>query len=241
MSSEIPSTKPRRALGGFLVRKERWVLTWRARFCLALVLLAAAFLVVRFIYPFLAITDRVPGQYLVVEGWIPPETLTNAVAEFRWGDYQAIVTSGTVVRGHLNMPTDETVTYANWAASDLRKLGVPEDLIHAAPCFQDRRDRTFNSAVAVKEWLADHHLPVSSIDVMTVGPHARRSRLLYQEAFGDKVKVGVIAIPSPDYNTKRWWRYSEGVRDVLSEAIAYVYAKFFFWPSLEDEEPPAVK
>ena len=241
MPSEISSAKPRRALGGFLIRKEHWVLTWRARICLALVLVAAALLFVRHIYSFLSVTDRVHGQYLVVEGWIPPETLTNAVAEFQRGGYQAIITSGTVVRGHLNQPPDATVTYANWAASDLRKLGMPEDLVHAAPSFEDHRDRTYGSAVAVKNWLEDHHLPVSSIEVMTIGPHARRSRMLYEEAFGDKVKVGVIAIPSPDYDTKHWWRYSEGVRDVISETVAYLYAKFFFWPSLEDSGTSAAK
>jgi hypothetical protein len=37
-------------------------------------------------------------------------------------------------------------------------------------------------------------------------------------------------VPNPDYDAKHWWQYSEGVRDVLSEGVAYLYAKFFFWP-----------
>jgi hypothetical protein len=44
------------------------------------------------------------------------------------------------------------------------------------------------------------------------------------------VKVGIIAIPTPDYEARRWWRYSEGVRAVLGESIAYLYAKLFFHP-----------
>ena len=32
-----------------------------------------------------------------------------------------------------------------------------------------------------------------------------------------------------DYDAKHWWRSSEGVREVLGEGIAYIYAKFFFW------------
>jgi len=40
-------------------------------------------------------------------------------------------------------------------------------------------------------------------------------------------------VPDPDYDPKRWWRYSEGVREVLGESIAWFYAAFFFHP-----EPP---
>jgi len=181
------------------------------------------------IQPFLAVNSKVHGQFLIVEGWIPPETLKYAVAEFNEGGYREIFTSGCVVREHLN--TDAKITYADWAAGDLRKLGIPSSLVQAVPCWQQRRDRTYSSALAVKDWLDGHHIPVKSIDVMTVGVHARRSRLLYQEAFGSKVQVGVIAIPDPDYDAKHWWSYSEGVQDVLGEGIAYLYAKFLFWPA----------
>ena len=33
-----------------------------------------------------------------------------------------------------------------------------------------------------------------------------------------------------EYDPKRWWCYSEGVREILGETIAYVYARFFFFP-----------
>jgi len=32
------------------------------------------------------------------------------------------------------------------------------------------------------------------------------------------------------YDPARWWRSSEGVREVLFEGFAYVYAKCLFWP-----------
>jgi hypothetical protein len=216
-----------------LVRKECWCLTWSAKLFIAVFGLLAAVLVMRFAYPFLAITDRVHGQFLVVEGWIPPETLKYAVAEFKEGGYQMILTSGGVVRDHLH--ADIETTYANWAASDLRKLGVASNLVQAAPCGKVKRDRTFSSALAVKAWLEAHHMAVESLNLVTLGPHARRSRLLYDEAFGPKVKIGVIAIPSPDYDAKHWWHYSEGVREVVGEELAYIYAKFIFWPSAANE------
>jgi hypothetical protein len=83
----------------------------------------------------------------------------------------------------------------------------------------------------LREWFLEHHLTVTKFNLLTEDVHARRSRLLFQEAFGRSATVGIIAVPDPDYEAKRWWRYSQGVREILGETIAYVYARFFFWPS----------
>ena len=99
------------------------------------------------------------------------------------------------------------------------------------------RDRTYGSAVALRNWFRDHNMAVSGIDVVTEDLHARRTRLLFQKALGDKVAVGVIAIPNPDYDAKHWWRYSEGLKEVLSETASYVYARLLFYPS----KPPGAE
>ena len=56
--------------------------------------------------------------------------------------------------------------------------------------------------------------------------------MLFQDAFGQDVTVGVISAPDPDYDAAHWWRSSEGVREILGESIAYLYAKFVFHPAL---------
>jgi hypothetical protein len=94
------------------------------------------------------------------------------------------------------------------------------------------RERTYSSAVALRDWFRDHNLAIHSFNVLTEGSHARRTSLLYQKAFGKNVAVGVIAISNPDYDPKDWWRYSYGVREVIGESIAYIYAQFFFHPSV---------
>ncbi len=99
------------------------------------------------------------------------------------------------------------------------------------------RDRTYGSAVALREWLDEHDVAVQSVNVMTEDAHARRTHLLFKKALGKNVTVGIIAVPNPDYDARRWWRYSEGVKDVGSEAFAYIYTRFFFYPS----EPPNVE
>jgi len=40
-------------------------------------------------------------------------------------------------------------------------------------------------------------------------------------------------VPDKDYDPERWWRYSAGVRGVIDESVAYIYAKFFFHPPPE--------
>jgi hypothetical protein len=69
-----------------------------------------------------------------------------------------------------------------------------------------------------------------SFNVLTEDAHARRTRLLYEKAFGDGTRVGIISVANPDYEGKHWWSSSQGVREVIGESIAYIYARFFFWP-----------
>ena len=58
--------------------------------------------------------------------------------------------------------------------------------------------------------------------------------ILFQKAFGPEVRVGIIAAPDPEYDPTHWWRYSEGVREILGESIAWCYAAILFHP----DNPP---
>jgi uncharacterized SAM-binding protein YcdF (DUF218 family) len=93
------------------------------------------------------------------------------------------------------------------------------------------RDRTYGSAVALRNWFRDHNMVVSGIDVVTEDLHARRTRLLFQKALGKDVQVGIIAVANVDYPANRWWYYSQGLKDVISESAAYLYARLLFFPS----------
>jgi hypothetical protein len=179
---------------------------------------------VRFIHPFLTTTNRVQGEFLVVEGWVPTYALHEAVVLFNDGGYRKVLTSGTAVSDEW-IPSD---TYAAWAATRLKQIGMKSDSIQPVPCSDLHRDRTYNSALAVKKWLQDNDPVVKSVDVVTLGVHARRTRLLFQMALGNKITVGVIAVKDKDYDPAHWWRTSEGVRTVIGEGIAYLYAKCLF-------------
>ena len=63
---------------------------------------------------------------------------------------------------------------------------------------------------------------------MSSGAHSRRTRLLFQKAFGDGVTIGIVASPEREFDPRRWWTSSSGFRTVTSEIIAYLYARFIF-------------
>ena len=116
----------------------------------------------------------------------------------------------------------------------LKKAGIPAELVQMVPSHIVGRDRTYSSAVALRDWLRVHNQQVLAINILTEGAHARRPRLLFEKALGPGISVGVNAVNSPDFNPKRWWRYSEGVEDVIDEGVAYIYDKVFFLPSQSD-------
>jgi hypothetical protein len=178
-------------------------------------------------YPFLAVTERTGGEVLVVEGWIPSDAIGGAAAEFGRGQYRYLV----VVLG-MNEKADSgsQMDKGNHVVDWLTKYGVPSQDIQAISYETGNRDRTYHGAVAVRQWLTAHAHEVKALDVVTAGTHARRSRLLYEKAFGRAISVGVIAIRSGGYDPAHWWRSSEGIREVPFEAIAYLYARFLFSP-----------
>jgi uncharacterized SAM-binding protein YcdF (DUF218 family) len=113
----------------------------------------------------------------------------------------------------------------------LTKNGLPIESVEMVPSHVMDRERTYGSAVALRSWFRGHNLVARSLNVLTEDVHARRSRLLFQEALGKDIKVGIIAVPNPDYDSRHWWRYSAGVKGVSNETIAYGYAKFLFYTS----------
>jgi uncharacterized SAM-binding protein YcdF (DUF218 family) len=235
-SVPLPRATPSRAMWGVFDRKERWSLSWRGRLIVASALLLVGALVFKGVYPFLAITHRANANILVVEGWIHEYGIRAAVKEFQSNHYEHVFATGGPVAGSGGYIND-FCTSASVGAELLKKWGLPDECLQMVPSRVMDRDRTYGSAVALRNWFGEHNTPVSGINVVTEDVHARRTRLLFQKALGDKVAVGVIAIQNPDYDAKRWWRYSTGLKEVVSEVAAYVYARLLFYPS----EPPRVE
>jgi hypothetical protein len=211
-------------IAALFVRRKRWTLTWVGRLLTLTVSVMLAVVLARGLCGFLAITSPVGGEFLVVEGWMPGYAYREAATVFRKGGYRKIIAAGAIKEdGDADGGPPE-----RFGEGLLMGSGVPSDLIVMASSKEAIRDRTFHSAMAVKLWLREQGVRTTSIDVVTVGAHARRSRLLYQKALGDEVTVGVISVEDREFDPNHWWRSSEGVRTVVDESIAYLYARLFF-------------
>lgn len=211
-------------------RKERMGFTlwgWLV-VALAIVLILVVFCVG--VYPFLAETRPVNADILVVEGWLPDYALQDAMEEFESQDYRLLVTTGTPLTSGSFLSEYKTCPAIAYAT--LKKLGFDETRMVPVSAPAVKKDRTYASACALKKWLqTTQALPVKAVNICSFGPHARRSRLLYEKALGENLAVGIIALKSQEYVPSSWWKSSNGVRTVISETIAYIYARVFFHPS----------
>lgn len=226
------TAKRRTALFGLVRRKEKWTLSWRGRLVAlaAAVIFTVAFII--WIHPFLAVTEPVDdAQYLVVEGWVPNYALEEAITEFKSKPYKMMFTVGADPLTAVNAEPGDSVAIE--AYQRLKWMGMSEDLVKAVPAHIKYRNRTFESGVALRKWVEENHVPMTSFNLVTLGEHARRSRLLFEEAFQGRARVGIIAVENREYEPKRWWKYSEGVRQVIGEGIGYFYVRFFFHPGKE--------
>ncbi len=206
------------------MRKESWTLSRSGK----VVILAGFLTVFSFIrweaHPFLAVTRPVKADTLVVEGWIPTEVVDQAAAEFVRGKYHSVV----VVRASYDSEEENLSHIEHRVAAKLVRCGIQRDIIVPLIYTGIRRDRTYHAALTVKDWFENNGGVPQSFNVVTLGPHARRSWLLFSKAFGPSVNIGVVALDDKTYDPAHWWRTSEGVREVIGESIAYTYARFFF-------------
>jgi len=206
-------------------RKTIWWPTWLGGLCVLLVVVGIGAALVSCAYPFLAVTRRVPANILVVEGWVPDYVVVEAITEFKRGNYEHLCASGGPVRkGYLLFGV---TSYAGFTAATLEKLHFPKEKLLQAPAISTHRHRSYYSAKAVKDHLAERGVTVQGLNVITTGPHARRTWLVYRRVCGPQTPVGVIPYVSQEYDPARWWASSEGVKEVATEGLGWTYAWLF--------------
>ncbi|MEI7663130.1 MAG: YdcF family protein [Bacteroidota bacterium] len=213
----------------FLVsRRVRWGLSvygW-----LFLVLLLSLMLISAFknLFSTLSPVHREQTGILVLEGWVSDYLFKDAIAEFDRNHYSLLITTGTPLEnGDLLAPYHNTAIVAGMS---LLKLGFDSTKLIMVATDEYRNERTYNSAVRLKQWLRANRPDIKAVNLMTMSVHGARSRLLFQVALGDSVRVGIISAPNIYYGPDSWWKTSKGFRETLNEAIGYFYVRFFFRP-----------
>lgn len=209
-------------------RRSVWLPTPWGWLLLVAMACGAGILVVRNIHSFLAMNDPVGARTLVVEGWLEPNDLDRAAQAFASGRYERVVTTGAPIKGWQQLVAE--TTYAQVAADHLAAHGVPRDVICVVPAPESAQERTFLSAVMVREWAEKSSIALDEIDLFSAGTHARRSRLMFQAALGPGVRVGVLTASPTEYDAQAWWRSSAGTKDVVVETLGLLWAKLVFSP-----------
>ncbi len=221
----------------FLRRRAVWLPTWPLALLLGALLAAAVFWAGRHAYDLLALRAPAPGaRTLVVEGWLSRAELAHARELRRSGRYERVLTTGG--------PIDPDQDVGGWrhfaarAAAILREDADSAVPVIAVPAPQTLQERTYLSALQVREWAATTHVRLDAVDVYTLGVHARRSRQVYRLALGGAVEVGVIAVPPVEYDGPRWWTSSSGAKTTLGEIVSLVWTSCCFWPPVVPAAPP---
>ncbi len=94
----------------FVKRQQVWLPTFAGWLMLIALAGSACVLTGRLIHPFLAPNDAAPGaRLLVVEGWLDKEELDQAVAVFKKGQYERIVTTGGPIERFSDLPQARTL------------------------------------------------------------------------------------------------------------------------------------
>lgn len=220
--------KPSKRVWGLFRRRECLLPTWRGWIVLLLIGAALVVFAVKRVHSFLAVNDPVAGGVLVVEGWLPDYALEQVIAEFRRDHYTKLFVTGVPLESGAIL--SEYKSLAELGAAALVRLGLEAQAVQAVPAPRVIRDRTYTSAVTLKNWLRQHGSTETNVNVISMGAHARRSRLLFSKAFGNGFRIGIICIQTRSYDPKRWWESSQGVETVIGETIAYCYARLLFRP-----------
>lgn len=110
-----------------------------------------------------------------------------------------------------------TPSFADACAEELVRAGLDAGSIRRLPTVMLGDSRTWANAqrfaIEAKAWKIDH------VDVISFGIHARRSRVTYQQACGNRVKIGIRCIEDPELQRGRWWRSFSGWAKVVKELV----------------------
>ena len=193
------------------------------------------------LFPFLAVNEPVvnatmvrdPAQVLVVEGWLEAEELDQALAVYVRGGYGRLVTTGGPVLSWREGRPGQS--YADRAVEYLLAHGPAGLVPIAVSAPHTHAERTYISALALRQWWQAQGGRVTQVDVVTSGVHARRTRQMFALALPE-LAVGVHAAIPGSYDGARWWTYSEGVKKLWVESLSVAWSTCCFWPG----PPPSV-
>lgn len=190
-------------------------------------ILAGLLFIVTSAYKFLAVTQPVGRGILVVEAWIPAQTLAESENVFNSGGYSQLVVVGGPIQGRVTESNDPS-SYDDLAAKRLEALGFDTKKLVKLSVPTVSNGNTLANAMAFKHWLVNSGNPVCCVDVFTTGVHARRSWIEFQGALGDRYRVGIISGTEVSFDPRFWFFSRKGIWKVTHNLVGYAFYKLWF-------------
>lgn len=179
------------------------------------------------VYYFLAVNNPVNSNTLVLEGSAPTYVVKDALKYYNENGYDRLIVTG------IPIVTYEFIApYKNTADATVRALRYYgfDDTAYVAPIPSNILiDRTYNTAIVTRMLFEDNNWP-HNLDIYTVGVHSRRSRMMFEKAFGADYDIGIISHRDRTFAPNHWWKSSKGFRNVSNEFVATLYVSMFFHP-----------
>jgi hypothetical protein len=120
--------------------------------------------------------------------------------------------------GKMRIDNDYS-SYAELARNRLLSLGIDSSLVLAVSGNRVRINRTLTSALAFRDWLETSKYEIKGINIVTLGAHAKRTFMTYNNILDNKYKIGIISLP--DY--KNTHSRKNKVLKTLREILGIVY------------------
>ena len=108
---------------------------------------------------------------------------------------------------------------AEFARIRLKLFGIDTSKIVPMPAKRKRFNRTLSSVLAVHNWLEMSNMSATSLNIITLGIHSRRTYLTYKSILGKSCTVGIIAIPNSSIPDSE----KPGSKKILLETIQLLY------------------
>ncbi|MCU0473462.1 MAG: hypothetical protein MUC93_08870 [Bacteroidales bacterium] len=109
-------------------------------------------------------------------------------------------------------------SYAQRAREIFISLGIDSSNVISVPGESVKINRTFTSALAVRNWLKTSDIEVKGINIISVDSHSRRTWMTYNKVLHKSFNVGVISLPKDNFHS----RTDKGF-NILKETLALVY------------------
>ncbi len=202
-------------------KRALWCPTWRIWLAGVMLLFGAVYVTRAWLHDWLAVREPVStARYVVIEGWAPDYVVEEARVWAEAHETRLVFTTGIPLdRGAL---LSDYKTYAQAAAVTLAKLGYEPGKICPVPAVEIKTERTRAMAEALKQELSAQNVAPEDkkLNIFTLGTHGRRSRRIFQSVLGPEWQIGIVSVPSRNYDAAVWYRQSDGAKTVVNELVA---------------------